>query len=259
VVSYDGCVPSERGRLEAERGRMIEAYLPLARKLAWRVGSSPERRDDLLQVAALAVVLAVDRRDPERAVQFPAYVARCVEGELLRHVRDLGSVVRTPRALRAVPAPVTLDDAAASDASPPLEEVTLDRALVARAARALDARERRIVLERFFLERTQAEVAESLGLSQAHVSRLLERALGKMRRRLGRDEALYRAQRSATLDVDGGLLERRGSGRAGTVAQRKTAVADAEDASRRAGCAVGCGRRQPQPVHRLGARTRGLA
>lgn len=258
-MSYDGCVPSEQGRLEAERGRMIEAYLPLARKLAWRVSRSEERREDLVQVAALAVVRAVDRRDPAQAVQFPAYVARCVEGELLRHVRDLGSVVRLPRALSAAPAPVTLDDDAASDASPPLEEVTLDRVLVARAARALDARERQIVLQRFFLERTQAEVAESLGLSQAHVSRLLESALGKMRRRLGRDEALYRAQRSATLGLDGGLLERRGSGRAGAVAQRQAAAADAEDAPRGARRAVGCGRGQPQPVHRLGARARGLA
>jgi hypothetical protein len=53
--------------------------------------------------------------------------------------------------------------------------------------------------ERFFLERTQAEVAESLGLSQAHVSRLLEGALVKMRRRLARDESLYGEQRTATL------------------------------------------------------------
>ena len=78
--------------------------------------------------------------------------------------------------------------------------------LIARAARALDPRESQIVFERFFLERTQAEVAESLGLSQAHVSRLLEGALGKMRRRLGRNEALYGAMRTATLGRD--ALER---------------------------------------------------
>src|SRR4029077_7314325 len=88
------------------------------------------------------------------------------------------------------------------DAAQSLEELSLDRALVARAARALDSRERQIVLERFFLERTQAEVAASLGVSQAHVSRLLEAALGKMRRRLGRDESLYQAKRSAPLGAD---------------------------------------------------------
>src|SRR5258705_298749 len=61
-------------------------------------------------------------------------------------------------------------------------------------------RERQIVLHRFFLDRTQEEVAQSLGLSQAHVSRLLDDALAKMRRRLERDETWYQAQRSATLE-----------------------------------------------------------
>jgi RNA polymerase sigma-B factor len=192
-------VPAERGRLEADCGRLradrgvlIEGYLPLARTLAGRFGHSRERHEDLVQVASLALVRAVDRRDSSRAVEFPAYLIRCIEGELLRHLRDRSSLIRGPRALPRPPHPAQLGDEDAADGSPPLEELGLDRALVARAARALDHRERRIVLERFFLERTQAEVAESLGLSQAHVSRLLDGALGKMRRRLARDESLFR-------------------------------------------------------------------
>ena len=148
---------------------------------------------------------------------------RCVEGELRRHLRDRSSPVRVPRSLQGESAraqlapsarvvadsarrPLELDDDALHDGSAPLEELSLDRALIARAARALDPRESQIVFERFFLERTQAEVAESLGLSQAHVSRLLERALIKMRRRLGRNEALYGGIRTATLGRD--ALER---------------------------------------------------
>jgi RNA polymerase sigma-B factor len=64
------------------------------------------------------------------------------------------------------------------------------RELVADAIKILDARERQIVLMRFFLDCTQAEVAESLGISQAHVSRLLEDAFAKMRRRLERPPRL---------------------------------------------------------------------
>lgn len=252
-----GAVPAARGRGEADRGRLIEGYLPLARKLARRVGHSHERHEDLVQVASLAVVRAVDRRDPTRAVEFPAYVARCVEGELLRHLRDRSSVVRPPRSMRRPVLAAALDDDDATDASPPLDELSLDRALVARAARALDRRERQLVLERFFLERTQAEVAQSLGLSQAHVSRLLDGALDKMRRRLARDEALYQAKRSATLEGDGGLGAREG-GRAGAVTQRSVAAPDAEDAACGAGGAVRRGGAEPEPVHRLGARARGL-
>src|SRR5262249_58248067 len=100
--------------------------------------------------------------------------------------------------------------------------------VVGRGARALDHRERRIVLERFFLERTQAEVAESLGLSQAHISRLLEGALGKMRRRLARDESLFRAERRATLGPDD-----LGAGRrTGPIAERPPSSPDAEHAAR---------------------------
>ena len=206
-----------------ERSYLVERYLPLARSLARRFSSSSERADDLAQVAALAVVKAVDRCDPSRVDELPAYVGRCVEGELRRHLRDRAAPVRVPRSLQGEAArsqlapsarlvadsarrPLALGDDDAFDRSPSLEELSLDRALVARAARALDPREGRIVFERFFLERTQAEVAESLGLSQAHVSRLLDGALLKMRRRLARDESLYGAQRTATLGRD--ALER---------------------------------------------------
>ena len=210
-------------KTDPERTRLVELYLPLARSVARRFARAGERQDDLTQVAALAVVRAVERRDPARPDEFPAYVLRCVEGELRRHLRDRTAPIRIPRSLQGESAraqlapsarvvadsarrPLELNDDAMLDSSAPLEELSLDRALIARAARALDPRESQIVFERFFLERTQAEVAESLGLSQAHVSRLLEGALVKMRRRLGRDESLYGAMRTATLDRD--ALER---------------------------------------------------
>lgn len=213
----------ERETTELERRLLVERYLPLARGVAHRFASTAERQDDLLQVAALALVQAVDRRDPSRPAEFGTYALRCVEGAVRRHLRDRSSPVRVPRSLQGEAAraqlppsvrlvadsarrPLELVDDAAPDRSATVEEQCLDRVLVARAARALDARERRIVLERFFLERTQAEVAASLGLSQAHVSRLLSGALVKMRRRVGRDDALSAGERTATLGGD--ALER---------------------------------------------------
>jgi RNA polymerase sigma-B factor len=201
---------------DVERKQLIESYLPLAGQVARRFARSTERQDDLAQVAALALVQAIDRRDPGRPGALPAYVSRCVEGEVRRHLRDRASTVRLPRSVQGAEArsqmtaedraiadsariPLTLHDDDACDEAAPLDELGLNRALVARAVRALDGRERQIVLLRFFLDRTQAEVAESLELSQAHVSRLLEDALAKMRRNLSRDEALYQSKRSANL------------------------------------------------------------
>jgi RNA polymerase sigma-B factor len=197
----------ETALADAERHRLIEGYLPLAERLARRFAGFGEE-DDLAQVAALALVRAIDRRDPDRHDELPGYISRCVEGEIRRHLRDHTAVVRLPRTERAWSDPVVAtarrplllqDDDAADGAKAP-DDLSVSRALVARAVRGLDGRQRRIVLLRFFLDRTQEEVAEELGLSQAHVSRLLDDALDKMRRRLERDESLYEAKRRATLD-----------------------------------------------------------
>jgi RNA polymerase sigma-B factor len=168
-----------------ERQRLIEAHLPLVGRVAARFSGLGERREDLAQVGALALVRAIDRRDPERG-ELGAYVARCVEGEIRRHLRDRSSVVRIPRRARregAATGALQLDEERPGDGGA-LDEVLLDRALVASACRALDERERLIVLLRFFCDRTQAEIAAELGVSQAHVSRLLEGAIAKMRKRL---------------------------------------------------------------------------
>jgi RNA polymerase sigma-B factor len=190
---------------DAERRRLIEEFLPLAKVAARRFAHRGVEREDLAQVAALALVRAVDRHDPGRSELLPAYLSRSVEGELRRHLRDRAAAVRIPRAARfddtaarrTAEAPLLLGEEEWSGGDPPLEDTTLDRALIARAARALDARQRRILLLCFFLDRTQEEVAAELGISQAHVSRLLTDALQRMRRRLERDEPLKPERRRA--------------------------------------------------------------
>jgi RNA polymerase sigma-B factor len=187
------------------RRRLIEAHLPLVRDVAVRFAQSGEPREDLEQVGALALVRAIDRRDPARRLTLQAYVARCVEGEVRRHLRDRAALVRVPRRVQAEEAearraqgahlrpdpraatarrPLELLDDDGDPAAPDLDEVTLARTLVSRASRALAPRERQIVLLCFFCDCTQAEAAETLGISQSHVSRLLSSAMGKMRRRL---------------------------------------------------------------------------
>ena len=103
---------------------------------------------------------------------------------------------------RTAEAPISLGDEDWGTDAEPLEDVMLERALIARAARALDARQRRILLLRFFLDRTQEEVADELGISQAHVSRLLDDALRRMRRRLERDEPLMPEKQRARVGSD---------------------------------------------------------
>lgn len=174
------------------RARMIEGHLPLVRAIARRFAGRGEPLEDLVQVGTVALIAAVDRCELGREERFPAYAAACVEGEIRRHLRDRCDPLRIPRRLHAdaelmalLRAPAVLDEDGEFAAAGEPDDFGLDRALVACAARSLDARERRVLALRYFCDLSQAEIGDEIGVSQAHVSRLLDQALAKMRRTVG--------------------------------------------------------------------------
>jgi RNA polymerase sigma-B factor len=67
---------------------MVERHLPLARKLASRYAHSSIPYEDLVQVASLGLVKAVDRFDPSRGTSFQAFAVPTILGELKRHFRE---------------------------------------------------------------------------------------------------------------------------------------------------------------------------
>jgi RNA polymerase sigma-B factor len=75
----------------------VRRFLPLARKLAHRYRSAHEPYDDLLQVASLGLVKAVDRFEPDRGTAFSSFAVPTILGELKRYFRDLGWSVHVPR------------------------------------------------------------------------------------------------------------------------------------------------------------------
>ena len=82
------------------RAQIIEDLLPLATHLAARFRNRGEPFDDLVQVANLALIKAVDGFDPERGVSFSSYAVPFIAGELKRHFRDKTWHVRVPRRLQ---------------------------------------------------------------------------------------------------------------------------------------------------------------
>jgi RNA polymerase sigma-B factor len=89
------------------RERAIECYMPLARRLAHRYGRGPERLDDLLQVAYLGLVKAVDRFDPSRGVPFHSFATPTITGELRRYFRDTSWSLHVPRGVQEAALEVT--------------------------------------------------------------------------------------------------------------------------------------------------------
>jgi RNA polymerase sigma-B factor len=222
----------------AARRELVERFLPLARQLASRYSYTDEAQEDLVQVASVGLIKAVDRFEPDRASTFVNYAVPTILGELKRHFRDKGWAVHVPRAvqervLQVNRATVTLStdlgraptprevaehiqasveqvleameaatayDALSLEAPPPggegedrrtyadtleseeqgYELVELGQVLSG-TLKALPDRERMILHLRFVEDLTQAEIAERVGVSQMHVSRLLRRALDKLR------------------------------------------------------------------------------
>ena len=222
------------------RDELAALYQPLAEYLARRFYGRGEPLEDLIQVANIGLIKAIDRFDPERGVRFSTYATATVVGELKRHFRDKGWALRVPRRLQeagmnvgravtdlsqelgrsptikeiAARTGLTEEDvleametaqaytAASLDAPTDDEGATEGERLgeeeeayellegwtsVAPAIRDLPRRERTILYLRFFRGLTQTQIAEELGISQMHVSRLLSRTLEELRRGVGRE------------------------------------------------------------------------
>jgi RNA polymerase sigma-B factor len=181
-------------------GRELVALMrPLVSAMAARfAGRVP--RSDLEQAGMVGVLHAARGFDPSQGTPFGGYAAPFVTGEMLSCVRQLASPVRVPRSVadaertvnRAIeeltmrdgrsPTPdeiaahTGLDADAVLEALRALQDVERRLDLGARLDR-LDARSRRAVVLRFGLELSQREIAQRLGISQMHVSRLLRAAM----------------------------------------------------------------------------------
>jgi RNA polymerase sigma-B factor len=110
-VERDGLPPADPHRNQL-RDALIAGYRPVAQHIAHRHGYRGEPSDDLEQVAMVGLILAVDRFEAERGVDFLSFAVPTITGEVLRHLRDRSTAIRVPRRLRELQA-VIYDAAAA--------------------------------------------------------------------------------------------------------------------------------------------------
>jgi RNA polymerase sigma-B factor len=89
-----------RDRDASAREELVKRFLPFARKLALRYVHSREPLDDLVQVASVGLLNAIERFEPRRGKKFTSFAAPTIVGELKRHFRDKGWTVHVPRDLQ---------------------------------------------------------------------------------------------------------------------------------------------------------------
>ncbi len=242
-----GIDPHQERFAEYQRTRDLRVRNALVRDHQWiavhcarRFAHRGEPMDDLVQVAQLGLLKAVERFDPSHKVVFSTFAVPTVTGELRRHFRDHTWPVRVPRRVKELylelsssieslghelGRPPRVDEIAASMRSS-VDEVLeaieagaayrttslapaadsdddaerteaalvgdIDASLVGADTRVsvrqlvneLPERERRVVYLRFFEGFTQSEIADEVGISQVHISRILRDTLRRLRRGL---------------------------------------------------------------------------
>ncbi|MGV9250064.1 RNA polymerase sigma factor SigF [Streptomyces sp. NPDC003697] len=230
-------------RRDGLRDEIVRAWLPMADRLAGRFRGRGESYEDLRQIAALGLVKAVDRYDPDRGHAFESYAVPTVTGEIKRHFRDHMWTLHVPRrvqdlrnqvraatrelsqtasgdrpgvaeiaehaglseeevrtgleALDSFTAlsldaelPGSNDGYSLSDAlgaPDPALDTVVDREAVKPRLAALPERERAILYLRFFGDLTQSRIAERMGMSQMHVSRVISRCCDRLREQVLRE------------------------------------------------------------------------
>jgi len=221
------------------REQLISGYLPMAQHIARRFAGRGEPLDDLVQVATVGLINAVDRFEPARGSDFISFAVPTITGEVRRYFRDHGWSTRVPRRLKdlniairgvlpelsqhlgraprpseiaarlGLPTSEVIEGLRAGEAyrSSSLDgilgsgegSVTLgelmggldadlvlieDREALRPLLAELAPRERTILALRSFRQLTQTQIAEQVGISQMHVSRVLRQTLDHLRERM---------------------------------------------------------------------------
>ncbi|MBR5114076.1 MAG: RNA polymerase sporulation sigma factor SigE [Oscillospiraceae bacterium] len=183
---------------EMARSTLIERNLRLVVYIARRFENTGVSIEDLISIGTIGLIKAINTFDPEKKIKLATYASRCIENEILMYLRKTSG-----RRLE-----VSLDEPLNTDwdgnelllseilgTDPdlimrPLEE-DAEKCVLRDAMGCLSERERRIIRMRFGIgggrERTQKEVADSMGISQSYISRLEKRIILRLRREMARN------------------------------------------------------------------------
>lgn len=180
---------------EEVKAQLIERNLRLVVYIARRFENTGVGIEDLISIGTIGLIKAINTYQPAKNIKLATYASRCIENEILMHLRkitNLKSEVSFDEPLNTDwdGNELLLSDILGTESDlvmKPIED-DVDRKLLFDALDKLEERERHIITLRFGLdgkpERTQKEVADSLGISQSYISRLEKRIIARLKREI---------------------------------------------------------------------------
>ncbi|MCL2369884.1 MAG: RNA polymerase sporulation sigma factor SigE [Firmicutes bacterium] len=182
---------------ESVRAVLIERNLRLVVYIARKFENSGVDVEDLISIGTIGLIKAVGSFNPERNIKLATYASRCIENEILMHLRR---VVRLKSEV-SLDEPLNVDwegnellmsDILGTEPDTVCKnlESSVERELLWKAISHLGSREQEIMELRFGLkgkdEKTQKEVADLLGISQSYISRLEKKIISRLKREIAK-------------------------------------------------------------------------
>lgn len=176
---------------EKARNTLIEHNLRLVAHVVKKFENTGEDIEDLISIGTIGLIKGIESYQSNKGTKLATYAARCIENEILMHLRSLKKVrkdvsLHDPIGTDKEGNEITLIDVLGTEQDEVINKVQfkIEKAKVYNFLHILDDREKEVVIGRFGLingeEKTQREIAKELGISRSYVSRIEKRALMKL-------------------------------------------------------------------------------
>ncbi|HWR41501.1 RNA polymerase sporulation sigma factor SigK [Sporomusa sp.] len=184
---------------EDARNVLIERNLRLVAHIVKKFDNTGEDVDDLISIGTIGLIKAINTFDPAKKIRLATYAARCIENEILMHLRSTRRIrtevsLYDPIGVDKEGNEITLIDVlgTAPDVVGETVENLCEQERLSREIHRLTVREKWVLEMRFGIpngsRKTQRDIAKILGISRSYVSRIEKHAINKLGKTLAADE-----------------------------------------------------------------------
>ncbi len=185
------CLARLRDGDDTARNILVERNLRLVAHIVKKFDNTGEDTDDLISIGTIGLIKAINTFDASKKTRLATYAARCIENEILMHLRSSKRVrnemmLQDPIGADKEGNEITLLDILGTDGDEVVDQVelTVEQEKLYRKLSSLTSREKKVLELRYGLfdgiRKTQREISRKLGISRSYVSRIEKRAISKL-------------------------------------------------------------------------------